>query len=197
MGRSQRVPAIARQRRSLVATHAENSKISSCWCVGTPPHEWSRCHQWRWAPDFGRPHRVVLPAWEAPYQQQDDGRSSSCRLMLPTQGERFDGSDQATTKIVAQTRRLSLIKPMAFGEPGRGLVTQRAVRPPGIHSEKIAPVPDLPHDGSRSRAGVGNRPQVSKRAASPFWLPMWRIRCVGCPQQPAPVPGFPAVSPAR
>ena len=65
--------------------------------------------------------RWCWPAWEAPYQQQDDGRSSSCRLMLPTQGERFDGSDQATTKIVAQTRRLSLIKPMALGDIGFGI----------------------------------------------------------------------------
>jgi hypothetical protein len=27
----------------------------------------------RWTPDFGRPDKVELPGWEAPYQEQDDG----------------------------------------------------------------------------------------------------------------------------
>ena len=31
----------------------------------------------RWTPDFGRPDKVELPGWEAPYQEQDDGREAT------------------------------------------------------------------------------------------------------------------------
>ena len=31
----------------------------------------------RWTPDFGRPDKVELPGWEAPYQEQDDGRKAT------------------------------------------------------------------------------------------------------------------------
>jgi len=31
----------------------------------------------RWTPDFGRPDKVELPEWEAPYQEQDDGREAT------------------------------------------------------------------------------------------------------------------------
>ena len=31
----------------------------------------------RWTPDFGRPDKVELLGWEAPYQEQDDGREAT------------------------------------------------------------------------------------------------------------------------
>ena len=31
----------------------------------------------RWTPIFGRPDKVKLPGWEAPYQEQDDGREAA------------------------------------------------------------------------------------------------------------------------
>ena len=67
----------------------------------------------RWTPIFGRPDKVELPGWEAPYQEQDDGREAAS-IWGSLQGEGGFGSHTAVTGA-AKPAKFLLTSSTAYG----------------------------------------------------------------------------------